>query len=496
MDIAALKLPSTFKFPTQLDYVANMGSAMKSLGGFNGEFMRNNLAAPVLTSLNTLIIGIEATVGTQIKNLEAMVTQGLDSVRKFIPPAVLAKLGDVGKIASGVVSFVGAVVSGNVQVAVAEGVKIATAVMNMVGLAVGTVPVIGQVAQGALAIVQLIISLLPPSNEEIEAGRKQARAALDARLIDRCSKEAQGWAQITASRSTGPTPGDQFRSAYVAAILGRPLPPTVASMFILMCGGESQGVGFTRNEYNSTWHHARSVYGKKWVGIDPEVQRRMWELCKSIMFSTEDPSLSKTFTFIGDGGVMAFAALQDIVRNQWRAGNWDPQWVGLLSSYLGGRYSECEPVIVDGKPYGDPVCDSCGGLATMKGGEVRSKMGLDSSFLAVQQQWQLQLRDLCDSSKSLPKGSTDQCVWRATAPPGAALAAKRPSPTGAGTIVLTEGQARSLAMATGVSASEAKVRALGPKKASGGQLSLGAKVGIGAGILVVGAGALALMRRS
>ena len=272
MDIAALKLPSTFKFPTKLDYVANLGGAMQSLGGFNSEFMRNNLAAPVLTSLNTLIIGLEATVGTSIKHLEAMVTQGIDSVKKFIPPEVLAKLGDVGKIASGVASFVGAVVSGNVQVAVTEGLNIALGVMSMISAAVGTVPVVGQIAMAAtaaIAIVQLIISLLPPSKEDIEEARKDARKALDERLALNCSKEAERWAQITASRSTGPTPGDQFRSAYVAAILGRPLPPTVASMFILMCGGESQGVGFTRNEYNSTWHHARSVYGKKWVGIDP-----------------------------------------------------------------------------------------------------------------------------------------------------------------------------------------------------------------------------------
>ena len=485
MDTAALNLPATFKFPTKVDYASYMGDALHSLGGFNGEFLRTNLAAPIQTSINTRIVGIESTVGATIKTVSQMLQQGVESVKKLIPPEVLAKLGDVGKIAGSVVSFVGALVSGNVTVAIAEGIKIAQSVMSMVGAAFGTVPVVGQIAQAALAVVQLVISLLPPSNEEIEEARKQARGRLDARLVENCSKEAQRWAQVTASRSTGPTPADQFRSAYVAAMLGRPLPPTVASMFILMCGGESQGVGFTRNEYNQIWWQARGVYGQRWTGIDPEVQRRMWALCKSIMFSVEDPSLQKSFTFIGDGGVSAFAALQDIVRNQWRAGNWDDKWVGLLSSYLGSRYSDCEPVIIDNKPYGSPVCDSCGGLATTPGKVARSKMGLDESFLAMQQQWQTRLRDFCDPTKELPKGSNEQCAWKAVASPAAAAAAKTLSPTGSGTIVLSKQQAQALALATGASVG-------GP---GDGGLSLYAKLGIGAGVVAAGAGAYALWGR-
>lgn len=509
-----LNLPSTFKFPSKSDYASNLTGALNHLGGFNGEFLNSHIVLPVRTSINTLIIGIESTVGLALKECQKLFEQGVESVKKQLPPGLAAKLADVPAIAGQVANFIGAVSTGNVQVAIKTGLEVARQVTNIVLACIGTIPVVGQIVNAVvgslIAIVDLIFAFMPPSQKELERARREADERLDSRLKDACPKVVSAYSSppiLKPTRASGVTPSDMFRTAYVAAILGRPLPPTVASMFILMCGAETQGVGFTRNEYLQTWNHARSVYGKKWIGIHPEVQRRMWSLCKSIMFSCEDPELSKSLSTIGDGGVAAFSALQDIVRNQWIAGNWDKNWLGLLSSYLGNRYGLSEPVIVEGKQYGTRY-NTCGGVADeiVEGRVVGkwTKIGLDYAFWASQENWANNLKQFCDPTKSAPKGSKEQCAWQLTASPSAAMAAKSPSPTGSGTLLLAPEQADRLAGLAGfrrplrritlpskkIIQEAERLSSTSPSTTAG--LGLGASVGLGLGVALLGYGAYSL----
>ena len=502
MEASALKLPSTFNWPKPVEYAAQATDALRVLGGFNSEFVKTNLVAPMQSTFNSLVIGVEQAIGTTINDIGKALNSGLAGLKAMIPPQVLAKLGDIAQVAGKIANFVGALVSGNVRVAFQEGVNLASSVISLVASCLGTVPVIGAMVQAALPILNIIGMLLPPSNKEVEAQRRAAQDRLQSRLTKNCADEARRWSEIASTSSTGPTPADHFRSVYIAAQLGRPLPPTVASMFVLLCGSESQGVGFTRNEYNSIIGSAQTVYGKQWRGISPEVQRRMWALCKSIMFSVEDPSLSKDITFVGDGGVTAFAMLQDIVRNQYRASNWDPKWLGLLSSYLGSRYTDWESVEGLGIGKSESYFDTCASSAVIDGVTV-NKMRLDDSFLQVQRSWQNQLRDnFCDRTKQVPKGSKDQCVYRAVASQDQIDRSKRPSSAPGGVLVIdgdTAAKFGAVAQGTKKLAASApppptSTHNLPMTTLSVEPLSLGAKLGIGAGVVAAGAGLWALTR--
>lgn len=472
MDASVLNLPATFRFPTKLDYAAEATSALRLMGGFNSDFVKTNLVAPVQSTFNSLVIGVEQAIGTTLDDVSKVLSDGVAGLKAMIPPALQARLGDIGKVSLQLANFIGALVSGNVRVIVKEGVQLGSQVVSLVSACIGTVPVVGQMVGMVLPLLTMLEPLLPKTQAEVEAARRQAIQKLTVELDQRCAEEARRWGQVAPTASFGATPADHFRSVFVAAQLGQPLPPSVASMFVLLCGAESQGVGFTRNEYASILGSAQTVYGKSWRGIDPEVQRRMWALCKSIMFAVEDPRLTKEIVFTGDGGVAAFAMLQDITRNQFRAGNWDERWLGLLSSYLGDRYSAAASPDT-GTARSETIFGTC-----------ENRMRLDTSFLAIQRSWQNQLKDnFCDPSQPVPLGSKEQCVYRSTASEAQIAQAKKPTAASGGTLVVDAATAKRL----GVAAKDSEQRSA--------QMSTGVKLGIGAGVIAAGAGLWALSRK-
>jgi hypothetical protein len=175
-------------------------------------------------------------------------------------------------------------------------------------------------------------------------------------------------------------------------------------MYVLLCGAETQGVGFTRREYEAFLNRARKDYGD--VGIDPWVQRRMWSLIKAVMFATKSPHIGEALTVHGDQGRSAFALLQDIVYRQYLAGRWNDGLALAMSQALGSRFVS-SMTVESGAAATGVLVDNC-----------RNYMHLDGGLLVATRKWQGTLEeDFCTVGTAAPG---QPCRWRAT-PSAAAL---------------------------------------------------------------------------
>jgi hypothetical protein len=136
---------------------------------------------------------------------------------------------------------------------------------------------------------------------------------------------------------------------------------SLSGMYVALCGGASQydlgrietrmvddGPAITSR---SGWLDAVKDYqgrtGKRSIGIDFDIQKRMWSLIKGIMASTRDPRLGGDNLphYINDGndtpfpsGQELFPILNDIVLSLYRKGNIDDGFLSHISHIITRAY--------------------------------------------------------------------------------------------------------------------------------------------------------------
>lgn len=124
------------------------------------------------------------------------------------------------------------------------------------------------------------------------------------------------------------------------------LPPTMGSIYVMLCGGETQGYGFTRPQYAEflKYHKGRNI-----PGIAPPVQRKMWRLIQSIMGQVVPPD-STAVAVSPDAGRSLVPVLNNIVLQQLLAGNIDKVFVRALSHTLAAENSYFKHSYADSMP--------------------------------------------------------------------------------------------------------------------------------------------------
>jgi hypothetical protein len=393
-DFEHLNLPSNFKWPTEREYSAYFSEGYRQLG-FDSEFVRTSMAAPLQSQVNGMITCVES-----------YTQKGINQVAGDLFGD--APAGEVVKVASQVAELSLGLVNGQVVVAAQAaselaqqvGVQVAQQIGGQLAQAVaGVIPVLGQMAGAVIGFLGPLLSNTL-SEDEKKRAMEAAKKKLVAELPDRCGNYAQAFRPTATGAGGVTTPADLFRGVFLAAQIGAPLPPTLASMYVLMCGAESQGVGYTRREWNQVNAKAQKVSGRP--GIDPATQRRMWALCKAIMFAAKEPRAEGQIEVYGDGGYSSFAALQEITRHQLETKKWDRAYAKEVSLLAGNN--RIEHLVADVGDYATgTVVANCG-----------TWYGIEHQLYKSMQQWRVQMRDnFCEYGKN--PDPTQICKWRATA---------------------------------------------------------------------------------
>ena len=384
-------------FPGAVEYSKATVSVLNKIG-FDSDFARTMLSPPMQSQLNGLIVAIESTANALIKDVSAALESGGKSLlaegNKLLAEGkgVLTDFRtatgiDAVKLAGSLAGMLQSLVAGDVEAVVKKGVLTAVDVglqllQQFAPALLSAIPGIGIMVSAVVQGLFLLIEKLnEPSAAEMMAKRKaEAEANMLVWLQDNCPKIAGGYVP-QSSVAGAPTPADMFRDVFYAATIGDFLPPTLASVYVLLCGGESQGVGPTRGEYDSWLNKARKLFGNK-IGIDPSTQRVMWELIKAIMSSTKSPLVTREFDLHGDQGKSAFGLLQEILRKELIFNKtWNRESARFLTTFLSSRYSFS-------KDYG-------GGSVVSNCGEY---MGLEDALIKGQKSWQGLLEEKCEVS--------------------------------------------------------------------------------------------------
>ena len=403
-EIDRYKLPGTFRFPSEKDFATYTSSALNDLG-FDSEFVRTQLHVPMQTAANALIVGVEAAAQRPISQL----TRALEGTLGVSAP-------EVAKLAGAVTSLIFNLVEGRVAVAVGAAVELTQMAFSMVTKAIGTtlaqamadiIPIVGAMISAVIEVVSIFDSGW--TDEQRAAAVAEGIRIFEGWSKENCPKIAAGF-NPTGTSASGVSPADIFRASYIAAQLGHPPPPTVASMYVLLCGGETQGVGFTRAGHDRWLNKARKELGPQ-IGIDPWTQRKMWSLIKAIMFSVKNPEVTAELTVHGDNGRSAFALLQDITRKQYIAGRWTKQSARSLSRVLGELYPRSQGV--DCGP-------ACSGVIR---GDCDDYFYLEMALENAQRAWQAVLEESFCQPGSAAAG--EPCRWRALPTTRQAAALKR-----------------------------------------------------------------------
>jgi len=317
--------PSTFHWPTPSDYsqaTATAFATMKSAGHVTQSAIGFPVADIAETVLTATASGHQETL---IQVLEAATGKGIAALGANIPPGVVNSFFNCLQDA----------LNGNV-VGVVVG---AAELVANVASALSAIPLIGQMVEAICSVVCGVIDYY----EQQAAAPDEAVALCQQGLVQDC-KDVFDAAIPLPSGAEGVTPSDMFRGCFYAYQAGNTPPISVASMYVLLCGAETQGFGFSRPAYDALLGAVRGTYPN--VGIAPEIQRRMWKLIQGIMWAAEPPGLRVDITPIGDKGRSLFPILQDIVRNEWAryqvtgVGGWNMSLASQMSDFLMGPATE------------------------------------------------------------------------------------------------------------------------------------------------------------
>jgi len=277
-----------FQYPTQVDYADAISYSIGAIEpGVRDYVGSKEWGVPLLQAVDTISAIYETIAGI--------------SVGGKTPPAQAVAvaegvLGVVGNIYTVTVSAVGAVA--DVSGAVA-------------GIA-GAVPVAGAIIDAAFGL----LSWLGDAFDESEKVWEAEKAAY-AKWLEKC-RRPKHWPIIAKGTGSGGavTPADLFRDNALAGP-GAPMPPSIGSMYIMMCAPEAQGYGPSRDDYNKTWRELPpNMVCWQWPELDQATKRTMWALIKGIMSSVRSPGFHDPQPLHGDGGKTLFPMLNEIVRRK------------------------------------------------------------------------------------------------------------------------------------------------------------------------------------
>jgi len=320
-------LPSGINFPREKDYAKglidavseNASSAMRSFDG-GGEFN-----PPFMDQVASLKATLEATTGISLSQLHGLARN------------VMNLVGATNPVAIG--SAVSSLILGTLDIVV-SGLKAAGVALE----AIKIVPILGQIIGMVAGVVVDILE--SQANYKIHAQNCQKRVEEDRKAF--CSK-AMSDSNPQKTDVDGVQPGDMFRPVMYAMQKSGPLPLTPVSLYVALCGGETQGA-FKLFDRNS-WRRALDAYhkktGRRHIGVPQQTQRRMWSLIKGIMSASQNPTIGIVFA-PGDNGKALMPLLQDITRNLWLVGNGlspqrgeygvDQNFLQWLEGYIGAQY--------------------------------------------------------------------------------------------------------------------------------------------------------------
>lgn len=356
--------PAGTGFPTSVYYTEKTSAALLDLDGSG------------LIEAMTPVAGVHA--GALINVVKSGTNASLQQVASN--PAAFA---------SSVTDLMRGALNGSLDVVVSAGVQVAGQVVN----ALATVP---QVGHAAVMVSQLIGAVFTLLGAAAHDPTETLRAMADNRCQDSLRHVCQHALNVGLPRSTvldGPSPADLFRQSWFNFQRGigglGALPLNVSSIYVLLCGAETQGFGLTRNQNTTLANYARGRWPD--VGIPVATQRRMWSLIKGIMSAVEQWGIQADPQHPGDQGRALFPLLQDIVRNEWLAGRVNRDFVRLLSDNMAqtvrtsGRACATE---LDAAAAGGCVDRYCNCRAPHR------HVDLSEAFEGSVYQWQLQLEQI------------------------------------------------------------------------------------------------------
>jgi hypothetical protein len=132
------------------------------------------------------------------------------------------------------------------------------------------------------------------------------------------------WAKPLPTEAQTAQPSDVFRPVWTAMKEKKPLPISPASLYVMMCGGETRGEitgALSRSEWRDLVERYKKKSGNKRIGIPQSIQRKMWSLIKGIMSGVNYPQIGAPV--YGDNGRALMPILQDIAFNLHRVGSRD-----------------------------------------------------------------------------------------------------------------------------------------------------------------------------
>jgi hypothetical protein len=277
------------------------------------------LQLPVSTAVAGLRTAIEANVG------------------KAIGDIMPDELGiDFNKVASMVGNIAGA--------AIASGVNSKEFIQSLTKAVVGMldgIPLLGAIIQGVMGFIW---ADLDEWDQKAAATCKEFSDSFMADWKTYCGSLAKSAIPIPTMGGTAMgikgadfqgrvTPADTFRGlAYVFRKGSQKIPASPASLYLLLCGGEAQGFGLSRREYNDLKKQNTGTGS----GIPVGTQRRMWKLIRALMSSAQPPL--SAFKRTSDQGATIMPILQELVRTSWVAGHWNQNWLQVLNHTIGQRH--------------------------------------------------------------------------------------------------------------------------------------------------------------
>jgi len=321
----------TGKHPDAADFGYDTASAYSLLDdGFLNE--QTKIALPGMPNTGELI----QLVGPPSQSAVLGVRSALEGATGLPVDKIASTMGvDLGLMGS----MVGNLVRGETEVAQQQALQMGKGILKAgLDLAFGNIPIVGQIVGIAADVVFALLG---------NAAKFQAEKIHKATL-DQVRKELQSRCDTLYSIGQNPvktgislgdgslmaTPSDLFRPVREAYESGSGvLPMTPASVYVLLCGAESQGFGFSRQE----WEQKNAGYG---ITIPPPVQRRMWKCIKAIFSAVQHPSAQYV---PGDGGKSSYMVVQELVRTQRESNNFSERSIWMLATELAARVTYWHP---------------------------------------------------------------------------------------------------------------------------------------------------------
>ncbi len=315
--------PAGIQWPGDATYVAAIGQALGQLQPVVNQSIPDGgiLTPPMQVQAAGLKATVEAATGLQLSSIINLSSNVVALANAADTAGAVAALKD----------------------AVAGTLEIATAAMEKLGAAQGAIDTMGAVGSAVNALF-VVGGFVADSQAQYLKAAQECQQRVDAEYDAKCQQWVNQASPTSTSMAGVVQPADLFRPVAYAYQKGGPLPLSVASMFVALCGGETQGFGpITRPIWSQLVESRRKQAGKAHIGVSAATQRRMWQLIKGIMAAIRPPT---GIAATGDGGRALMSLLLDIVANEWAAGTSQPylhhgfdyELAKLLSNRVGGQY--------------------------------------------------------------------------------------------------------------------------------------------------------------